>query len=214
MTLFVGALLVSYLIGSIPTALLVGYAKGGGDLRTQGSGNAGATNVYRVYGMKPYLFTLGVDSLKGFAAVAVVAPIGYGVVTDQRTALACGASAIVGHIWTIFARFKGGKGVATAAGVFLGLAPLATGCAVAVYLLVTLTTRYVSLGSMTAAATAPGVLLAEKTLGQREVTPELLTASVAVAGLILFTHRANIGRLFRGEEAKTDFLKRKKKEGA
>jgi glycerol-3-phosphate acyltransferase PlsY len=209
MTAFGLAVALSYLAGAFPTALIVGRFVGGVDIRTLGSGNAGATNVYRLFGLKPYLFTLTVDLFKGFAAVAFIAPIGSGLLADQRTALLCGVAAIVGHIWTLFAGFRGGKGVATAGGVFLGLAPVATGCAILVYLVITLTTKYVSLGSMTAALTAPAVLAYQRS-GGADVPPELLAATAAVGILIVFTHRANIGRLLRGEESKTDFLSRKK----
>jgi len=197
-------LALSYLAGAIPTALIVGRAVGGIDIRTAGSGNAGATNVYRLFGLKPYLVTLGVDMFKGYAACAFISPLGAGAASPERAALLCGVAAIAGHIWTVFAGFKGGKGVATAGGVVLAVAPEAALTAIAVYLVVTLTTKYVSLGSMSAAISAPLALL----VSGRTQPPELLIIIAAVAALIIYTHRANIRRLLAGQETKTDFLGR------
>lgn len=203
--------IASYLLGSIPTALIAGKIIGGIDIRKHGSGNAGATNVYRLFGMKPYLAVLGIDMLKGFIAVAVLAKLGVGTLSLERTGLYCGLFAVVGHIWTVFAGFRGGKGVATAGGVFLGLnAPVAI-LAVAVYLLVTLTTKYVSLGSMVAAAVAPIFLLVDSAVFGANVPGEMIAAAIGLAVLIVYTHRENIRRLMKGEERKTDFLKREKK---
>ncbi|MBI5814031.1 MAG: glycerol-3-phosphate 1-O-acyltransferase PlsY [Nitrospinae bacterium] len=206
MTMLAAALIASYLAGSIPTALIAGKMAGGIDIRKHGSGNAGATNVYRLFGMKPYLAVLSLDMFKGFIAVTLIAPFGAGILSGERTALYCGLAAVAGHIWTVFAGFKGGKGVATAAGIFLGLSPVVTLLAVAIYLAVTLTTKYVSLGSMTAAISAPILLLLDKSLFHPTLPAELAGAGVALAALIVFTHRENIKRLLKGEERKTDFL--------
>jgi glycerol-3-phosphate acyltransferase PlsY len=206
---FILSLITSYLLGSIPTALIAGRIIGKIDIRHHGSGNAGATNVYRLFGMKPYLAVLALDMLKGFVAVAVVADFGAGAISPERTGLYCGLVAVAGHIWTVFAGFKGGKGVATAGGVFLGLnAPVALS-AIAVYLLVTLTTKYVSLGSMTAAVMVPVLLLIDERVFGRYVPVELLAAAALLAALIVYTHRENIKRLMKGEERKTEFLRKK-----
>ena len=207
----IAAIAASYLAGSIPTALIVGRVIGGVDIREHGSGNAGATNVYRLFGLGPYVLTLVVDAFKGFASVTLIAPLGAGVLSDQRTALLCGVMAVVGHIWTVFAGFKGGKGVATAGGMFLGLAPLATLAALVVYLVTTLTTKYVSLGSILAAITAPVFLIVRDAAFGAEAPAELIVIASALALLIIFTHRENIVRLMRGEERKTDFLARLKR---
>lgn len=200
------ALLASYLLGSLPTALVMGKIIGGVDIREHGSGNAGATNVYRLFGFKPYIVTLAVDIFKGFAAVAFVAPYGAGFFTDGRVAIYCGVAVVAGHIWTIFAGFRGGKGVATAGGVFLGLAPwVALGAAI-IYLAVTLTTKYVALGSMLAALGAPAILFGQDAFRGQRSPAELYIIATAFAGLIVFTHRENIKRLMKGEETKTDFL--------
>ena len=204
------SLIASYLIGSIPTALIAGKIIGGIDIRKHGSGNAGATNVYRLFGLRPYLAVLGFDMLKGFAAVAVVAGFGAGVFSIERTGLYCGLAAVAGHIWTVFAGFRGGKGVATAGGVFLGLNAPVTASAIAVYLIVTLTTKYVSLGSMLAAASVPIFLVVDREVFGGNVPGEMIAAAFALAGLIVYTHRENIVRLMKGEERKTDFLKREK----
>jgi glycerol-3-phosphate acyltransferase PlsY len=204
------SLIASYLLGSIPTALIAGKVIGGIDIRKHGSGNAGATNVYRLFGMKPYIAVLGLDMLKGFAAVFVVAGYGTGFFSIERTGLYCGLCAVAGHIWTVFAGFKGGKGVATAGGVFLGLNAPVTASAIAVYLIVTLTTKYVSLGSMMAASSVPIFLIVDAAVLGRDVPAEMIASATALAGLIVYTHRENVRRLMKGEERKTDFLRREK----
>ncbi|MDH5639153.1 MAG: glycerol-3-phosphate 1-O-acyltransferase PlsY [Nitrospinota bacterium] len=197
-----GALFASYLLGAIPMAIIVGRIVGGIDIRTAGSGNAGATNVYRLFGMKPYLVVLAFDMFKGWAAVALVAPMGGGSMTPERTAIYCGVAAVVGHVWTVFAGFRGGKGVATAGGAMLGLAPIVALVAVGVYLAVTLITQYVALGSMMAAAISPLLVY----LLVPGAPAELYILCFGLAVFIIFTHRVNIRRLLAGEEGKTDFL--------
>lgn len=211
MTLLIISAILCYLLGSVPTALIAGRLISGIDIRQHGSGNAGATNIYRVFGMRPYITVLSIDILKGYLAVALIAPIGYGLITDQRTALLCGVTAILGHVYTLFAGFKGGKGVATACGVFLGLAPLTAIIAVVVYLLVTITTKYVALGSITAAVSAPITLAIEMLLLGHDIPVELLALATALALFMIYTHRANISRLLKGEERKTDFLEKLRK---
>ncbi len=211
MTLLIMSAIFCYLLGSIPTALIAGRLISGIDIRQHGSGNAGATNIYRVFGIRPYITVLSIDILKGYLAVAFIAPLGYGLLTDQRTALLCGVSAILGHVYTLFAGFKGGKGVATACGVFLGLAPLTAILAVVIYLLVTITTKYVALGSITAAVSAPVTLAVEMLLLGHNIPVELVALAVALALFMIYTHRANISRLLKGEERKTDFLEKLRK---
>lgn len=206
MTYLAVACLACYLAGSFPTALLMGRVIGKVDIREHGSGNAGATNVYRLFGLKPYIATLAVDIFKGYAAAALIAPYGAGALSEQRTAMLCGVFAVVGHVWTVFAGFRGGKGVATAGGVILGIVPLAAVAALGVYLLVTLGTGYVSLGSMSAAVSAPVFIF----FLEPGAPPELLGITAALALFIVYTHRSNIGRLLKGEERRTDFLSRRK----
>ncbi len=190
------ALVGSYLAGSIPSAYLAGRWLRGIDLRTAGSGNLGATNVYRELGVAPALTVLVVDGLKG-AVPALVGPRLMGATGDAATwwALGCGASAIVGHARPVFLLWKGGgKGIATAAGVFLVVLPAATAVAVAVFLAIVLTTRYVSLGSLAGAAVVP---VAE--WFRAGATPGFY-AGIAVAAFVTYTHRTNLQRLRSGTE--------------
>lgn len=186
------ALVASYLIGAIPTSYLVGRLARGIDLREHGSRNLGATNLYRTLGWKFALPVALFDIAKGAVPVLLIAPQ---VSPSRLFALVCGAAAVVGHVLSVFVRFRGGKGVATAAGVMLAFAPLAVGIAAVVWAAVVFGTGYVSLGSMIAAATLPAIV--------RLVRPgdwQLFWADVVVAVAIVWLHRANIGRLIAGTE--------------
>ena len=188
-------LVASYIVGAIPTSYLAGRLFRGIDLRKHGSRNLGATNVYRTLGWKYAIPVGAVDIAKGAVPVLVFAPQASG---SQLFALACGVVAIVGHVFSIFVRFRGGKGVATAAGVMLGLAPAALGVAVVVWLLVLKLSGYVSLASIAAAAIFPlAVYLLERPDG-----PEILWLDALVAAAIIWLHRANIRRLLNGTESR------------
>jgi glycerol-3-phosphate acyltransferase PlsY len=194
-----GAIIVSYLLGSIPAAHIAGLSKGI-DLRKHGSGNLGATNVIRVLGTKIGLIVFAFDMAKGGIPVAVFShwlPQDSLILGDRTiTGIACGVAAIIGHVRPIYLKFgRGGKGVATAAGVFLALAPVQTLLALIIFAVVLLSSGYVSLGSLTSATMLP-VLLAI-TVGAKSA---LFAISVAVAAFVFWTHRANIARLRRGEE--------------
>ncbi|QJR35097.1 glycerol-3-phosphate 1-O-acyltransferase PlsY [Gemmatimonas groenlandica] len=190
----VAALLAAYVIGSFPTAYLVGKANGV-DLRTVGSGNLGATNVFRTLGWKWGLLVYIVDGLKGALPVLLL-PGAIGVATGWPWGAAFGLLAILGHVRPVFLMGKGGgKGVATASGVFIALAPIPALCAIVGFAIAVAMTRYVSLGSLVGAVVLPVALL----LQQREVTP-LVLLSAAVGAFVFWTHRENIGRLRRGEE--------------
>jgi len=189
------ALLASYLLGAIPTSHLVSRLFAKIDLREHGSGNLGATNLYRVLGWKYAIPVALFDIAKGAIPVLVFAPR---VTDSQLFALACGVAAILGHVFSVFVGFKGGKGVATAAGVMLGLTPLALGVAAAVWALLVLLTGYVSLGSIAAAAVLPLAVY----LLERPTTAELLWIDAAVAAGVIFLHRRNIQRLIRGTESR------------
>jgi acyl phosphate:glycerol-3-phosphate acyltransferase len=186
-------LLASYFLGAIPTSHLVSRLVAGIDLRKQGSGNLGATNLYRVLGWKYAIPVALFDIAKGAIPVLVFAPQAS---DSQLFALACGVAAIVGHVFSLFVGFKGGKGVATAAGVMLGLTPLALGVAALVWAGLVLFTGYVSLGSIAAAAVLPVAVY----LLEGSVTPELLWIDVAIAAGVIFLHRRNIQRLLKGTE--------------
>ncbi len=189
------AIALSYVAGSIPFAHIAGRAFGV-DLRKQGSGNLGATNVFRVLGWKIGLAVFLADALKGALPVLLLPPRIDSVRDPVIWAIACGVAAIAGHVRPLFLRFsKGGKGVATAAGVFFALAPIPMAITFAVFVGVVLVSGYVSLGSLLSAVVLPTALLI--TLG---ATSPLFLMSAIVAAFVFFTHRANIGRLRRGEE--------------
>lgn len=187
------ALAGSYLVGSIPTAFLVVKRLKGVDVRTVGSGNVGATNVTRAAGFAAGTFVFVVDLMKGLAAVLLLAP----ALQPQPTPmfrLACGAAAVVGHAFPVFLTFRGGKGVATTIGVLAGLSPVVTLTFATVWMLGFLLTRYVSVGSIAAAASIPLGLLLDQRL------PEDILLGAALALLIIVRHRANIQRLLAGTE--------------
>jgi acyl phosphate:glycerol-3-phosphate acyltransferase len=186
-------LLASYLLGSIPTSYLVSRAFAKIDLRQHGSGNLGATNLYRVLGWKYAIPVALFDIAKGAIPVLYFAPQ---VSSSELFALACGVAAIVGHVFSVFVQFKGGKGVATAAGVMLGLTPIALAVAAAVWGVVLLLTGYVSLSSIAAAVVLPlGVYFLE-----HPRTPQLFWVVVGVALGVIVLHRRNIQRLLKGTE--------------
>jgi len=193
------AVVASYLLGSIPAAHIAGLSKGI-DLRKQGSGNLGATNVMRVLGTRIGLLVFAFDMAKGAVPVLLfprwipvsAMPMGNATIA----AILCGVAAIAGHVRPIYLKFgRGGKGVATGAGVFLALAPIQTLLTLLVFAVVLLSSGFVSLGSLTAAVLLP-VLLAI-TVGIRS---PVFMLSVAVAAFVFWTHRANIERLRNGEE--------------
>jgi acyl phosphate:glycerol-3-phosphate acyltransferase len=188
-------LAASYLLGAFPTSYLVSRMFAGIDLRQHGSGNLGATNLYRVLGWKYAVPVALVDIAKGAIPVLVFAPQ---VSSSQLFALACGVVAILGHVFSVFVRFRGGKGVATAAGVMLGLTPLALGIAAAVWGLVLLLTGYVSLSSIAAAAVLPFAVY----LIERPARPELLGVAALIALGVIVLHRQNIQRLLKGTEGR------------
>ncbi len=188
-------LIASYFVGAIPTSYLAGRLFRGIDLREHGSKNLGATNVYRTLGWK-YAIPVGLfDIAKGAVPVLVFAPT---VSDSQVFALVCGIAAILGHVFSVFVRFRGGKGVATAAGVMLGLTPLALGVAALTWLLIVALSGYVSLASIAAAAVFPVAVY----FLERLERPEILWLDILVAAAIVWLHRANIRRLLDGTESR------------
>jgi glycerol-3-phosphate acyltransferase PlsY len=188
-------MVASYVIGAIPTSYLAGRLFRGIDLREHGSKNLGATNVYRTLGWR-YAVPVGLfDAAKGAVAVLVFAPRAS---DSQLFALACGIGAILGHVFSVFVRFRGGKGVATAAGVMLGLTPLALGIAALAWLIVVALSGYVSLASISAATIFPVAVY----LLERPDRPEILWLDALVAAAIIWLHRANIRRLLNGTESR------------
>jgi glycerol-3-phosphate acyltransferase PlsY len=182
---------VGYLLGSLSFAFLLVRWKTGRDIRTEGSGNAGATNVLRSHG-KALGITVGLlDVLKGSVAVLLVRL----VTADPRYAAAAGVAAILGHVFPLYSGFRGGKGVATAVGAFLALTPWATLVCVGVFVLIVTITRYVSLGSVVSMVLLPPVA------GLLFHAPRpVVVAAAATAVLIVFKHVENLKRLARGEE--------------
>lgn len=186
------ALAASYLLGAIPTSYLAARVLRGIDLRKVGSGNLGATNLYRTLGAR-FAIPVGLfDMAKGAIPVMVLAPLAS---SSRYFAMLCGIVAVAGHVFSVFVRFRGGKGVATASGVMLGLTPWAVLVSLVIWLLVVRITGYVSLGSMIAALALP---VAAWLLhpGQRD----LIWIQVLVALAIVWLHRANIQRLLAGTE--------------
>jgi glycerol-3-phosphate acyltransferase PlsY len=194
----------SYLLGSIPFGLLLGKLFGAADVRKEGSGNIGATNVARVAGPLAGILTLLLDAAKGALAVVIAARL-----SDQSSTwmMIAGLCALVGHCFPIWLGFHGGKGVATAAGVFLVLSPLAFLTAAILFFLVVLYWRFVSLGSISAAAAMP--LLIYFFWAPHHAPPYAVTfGSLAAALLIVYKHDANIQRLVQGDEPKFSFSKK------
>ncbi len=182
----------AYLLGSIPVGVLVAEWFKSGDPRQLGSGNIGATNIARTAGKKAGLITLGGDCLKGFSAIMLARFFDAG---DGVTALA-GLAAFLGHLYPIFLGFKGGKGVATALGIFLALAPLATLIGVIFFGLVTAISRIVSLGSLAAAVTMPLFIC------QTGSSWKIVYCALIMSGFVIYKHKDNILRLCLNEENK------------
>jgi glycerol-3-phosphate acyltransferase PlsY len=200
----VWGLVLGYVLGSIPFAWLAGRARGI-DLREHGSGNLGATNALRVLGARIGGVVYLLDTLKGFVA-AYMLPRALGVAPGGGWAIAFGVAAVAGHVRPLFLRFqRGGKGVATAGGVFFGLAPLAAGVALLVFVLALAATGYASVGSMAAAVALPVAIL----ILQTGASGVLVAVAVAMAAFVFWAHRTNIARLRRGEEHRFSFVRRK-----
>jgi glycerol-3-phosphate acyltransferase PlsY len=192
-------LLAAYLLGAFPSSYIVGKLVRGIDLREHGSGNLGATNAFRVLGWKAATPVFILDIFKGWLPAYLFPRIDNDPAWEW--ALAYGAAAIVGHVFSVYVRFKGGKGVATSAGVFLALAPLAILITTIVWGALLWITGIVSVASIASAAALPIAVIA---LGQPRAVQAL---AVVLAAFVIFKHRANMGRLMRGEEP--SFRKRK-----
>jgi acyl phosphate:glycerol-3-phosphate acyltransferase len=196
--------IVAYLIGSIPFGYLIVRQKVGDDIRESGSGGTGATNVSRRAGKAAGVFTLVLDALKGVLAIIVAQLItGEGGPSIDWLTAAAAIATIAGHIFPVWLGFRGGKGAATGVGVFLMLAPIALFCAAIIFVVVVRITKYVSLGSMVAAAMIPLFVFMDMIFIKpiSNLQP-LLVAAVAGAMLIIFAHRGNIRRLAEGTEPK------------
>lgn len=203
-------LVLSYLVGSIPGSLWSGKLLYGIDLREYGSGNAGATNAFRVLGWKAGVMATVVDLGKGLVAAGVIAFIRIdpiptlGWTSWEAATVVCllaGIAAVVGHMFPIWARFEGGKGVNTAAGMLLAITPITMLITLGIFIVVLLSSRYVSLASITAAITFPSAVAIRRYLFHiRSLDPSLLVFGALLALGIIYAHRSNIRRLLRGNE--------------
>jgi|YNPMSStandDraft_2_1061718.scaffolds.fasta_scaffold01838_8 glycerol-3-phosphate acyltransferase PlsY len=218
--------LCSYLLGAIPISIIISKLVRGIDIRQYGSGNAGGTNVFRVLGWQAGLFVTLFDMFKGFASVTLI--VGYFTANPIDTLpsvpfivyqLLAGVAAMLGHIYTIFAGFRGGKGVSTGAGVLIGIAPITMAFVVAVFFITLLLTRYVSVSSMTSAVSIPVIMATRRFIFGGETDMQFpvhlfgaefvlhdsldtmtISTSVVIAIVIIYTHRTNIERLRNGTE--------------
>jgi len=207
----ISALILAYLCGSIPTAVWIGQAFFGVDVREYGSGNAGATNTFRVLGKKAGVPVMLIDILKGWTATNLVFIIGVSTTGNHNSpaylnyALALGIAAVMGHLFPIFAGFRGGKGIATLLGMILAInLPAALVC-VGIFLVVLLTTRYVSLGSIMAGFAYPICITFVFPMYIRSV----IIYGMCMCLLILVTHQKNIERLLKGTESRVNLFKKK-----
>lgn len=194
-------IIIAYAIGSIPTSIIAGKLLRGVDIRDYGSHNPGATNTFRVLGKKIGITVGLIDIFKGFFAVYFLTRLipADGRFTLEIRMIFAGIAVVSGHVWTVFAGFKGGKGVGTAFGVFLGLAPLASLITLIVWCLLVFGTGYVSLGSISAAVILPLlVILLGFIRGNFSIPLAVISAIVGI--LVIVRHRANISRLLKGEE--------------
>ncbi len=218
--------LCAYLLGAIPTSIIVSKLLKGIDIRQYGSGNAGGTNVFRILGWQAGVFVTLFDMFKGVAAVTLI--VGY--FTEHPIdvlpsapyvlyQLLAGVSAVLGHIYTVFAGFRGGKGVSTGAGVWIGIAPITMAIVVAIFFITLLSTRYVSVSSMTSAVSIPIIMAIRRFLFGAEIDEQVvidcfgnefvlhdsldsltIATSLVIAVIIIYTHRSNIERLRNGTE--------------
>ncbi|MEP6677269.1 MAG: glycerol-3-phosphate 1-O-acyltransferase PlsY [Ferruginibacter sp.] len=199
-------IVLAYCIGSIPTALIISRHFFGIDIRDYGSGNMGATNTFRVLGKKYGTIVMVIDILKGMTAVCLYNFLPHYINNEwDRTNLmvGLGLSAVAGHIFPIFAQFKGGKGVATLFGMILAIQPVIAICCIGVFLMVLYLTRYVSLSSIFASIALPICVL--WIWNEKEVMYRVF--AIAVSLLVLLTHQKNIARIFRGGESRVPILK-------
>lgn len=204
-------LLLAYLFGSIPTAVWLGQAFYGVDVREYGSGNAGATNTFRVLGTKAGTAVMLIDILKGWTATNLAYFLGASITGSYESVLfvnyqlVLGVIAVVGHLFPVFAGFRGGKGVATLCGMILAIHLGAAAVCIIVFLLVLLSTKYVSLSSISAGFAFPFSIVF---LFQTSVK-SLLLYSICICALVLITHQKNIERLLKGKESKVNLFKKR-----
>ena len=199
--------LIAYLLGSIPTSVWVGKSYYGIDVREHGSKNAGATNTFRVLGKKPGKIVLVIDVLKGATAVLLPYFFLHDTIDYQRLIqiqLLTAILAILGHVFPLFANFKGGKGVATSLGIIIGLHPPAAGICLGVFLIVFILSKYVSLGAIATAISFPLLIIFLFHVD----SIWLRGFSILLGSVVVLTHKKNILRLVKGEESKMNLFKK------
>lgn len=213
-------IILSYIVGSIPTSIIITKAIKGVDIRNYGSGNAGGTNVSRVLGKKFGILVILLDALKGVLAVVLVSRLYFGSFPFPNTTpfddftlvqIIAGIAAVIGHIWTVFAGFKGGKGIATGLGVLVSVVTLDMVIGLGVFLIVMFLSKYISLASISAAISVPLTMVVRENIFGVDIPSyhTLLPFIIALALLVIYTHRTNIERLIQGSESKISFSKKK-----
>ena len=219
MFLLATIIVLSYLVGSFPTSIIVSKLAKGIDIREHGSGNAGGTNVMRVLGWKHGLLVIILDALKGVLAVVVIARLHYGNIPFENATpfddftlvqIIAGVSAVIGYIWTVFAGFKGGKGIATALGMLVMIITVDILVAIGVFVIDVTISRYISLGSILGAIAVPLTLIIRENVFHVDIQSynTLLPFVIALVLLVIFTHRKNVVRLINGNENKVSFKRK------
>ena len=211
--------ILSYLVGSVPNGIIISKKARGIDIRNFGSGNIGGTNVFRTLGWKYGLLVIFMDALKGAIAVVLIArlylgdfPFPNATPFDDFTLvqIIAGITAVIGHIWTVFAGFRGGKGIATGLGFLITLITVDILLALAVFALVVIVSKYISLGSILAAISVPLILIIRENIFGVEIPGynTILPFVIGIALLVIFTHRSNLVRLFKGNENRISLSKK------
>ena len=213
-------IVLSYLVGSIPISIILTKMKRGVDIRDFGSGNAGGTNVSRVLGKKYGVLVILLDAMKGVFAVIVISRLYFGSFPFPNTTpfddftliqIMAGVAAMIGHIWTIFAGFKGGKGIATGLGVLVSIVTLDLIVALGIFFAVVYFSKYISLASISAAVSVPIIMIVRENIFGVDIPSyhTILPFVIGISFLIIYTHRANVSRLLSGNESKISLSKKK-----
>lgn len=209
--IIISLVILAYLLGSIPSAVWIGKRFYGIDVREHGSHNAGATNTMRVLGRRAALPVFVIDAAKGYAAVMIsfLSPLEPFSEPFMYLRIVLIAAAILGHIFPVFAGFKGGKGVATISGCLIAMAPIPLACSFLCFIIILLTTHYVSLGSITGGVLFPLFVYLKFVIWGEPVSPTLIVFGFIVTIMLLITHRKNFKRIIDGTESKTYPFKRR-----
>lgn len=211
-------IVMSYLVGSIPSSIWVGKMVKGVDIRDHGSGNAGATNTFRLLGWKPGVMVLAIDFFKGFSSAFWISQLAYYIGSgpvalfpywdvDPFLRIVCGVVAVVGHMFPLYANFEGGKGMATAAGMLCGIEPISVAITAGVFAIVMFSSRYVSLASLIAAFIYPLVLVVLRYVFDWAIDGSVLIFGAIVGLGIIVKHKGNIKRLIKGNENRVGSFK-------